>query len=186
MFHPGRWAAAYIHSLEEEGASLEEGIEVLGILASWVTSLPAGRPGGIFGRTAAREAEKLIRDGAAKIDVSTSAWETTLRFFVLMMAKNTVRYIDAVIGEIKKIYNKKNGVLPVSAEYALPPGPDFESRIIDTVKKQSGALKVEYSGQLNPDLIGGYRLRIGDELIDASIRSQLRQLEALLAVDGGN
>jgi len=182
MFHPGHWAAAYINSLEVEGASYEDGICVLGILASWVASLP----GGVFGRTAAEEVEKLIRDGAAKINVSTAAWETTLRFLVLMVAKNTVRYIDAVIGEIKKLHNKKTGVLSVSAEYALPPDGDFESRIIDTVKKQSGALKVEYSGRVNPDLIGGYRLRIGDELIDASIRSQLQQLEALLTVDGGN
>ena len=186
MFHPGKWAAAYINSLEAEGASYEDGIDILGILASWVKSLPAGMPGGIFGRTAAEKAEEMIREGITEINVSTAACEITIRFLVLMIKKNTVRYIDEVIGETRKLYNKKTGVLSVSAEYALPPDEDLESRIKEAVKKQSGALEVEYSGRVNPDLIGGYRLRIGDELIDASIRLQLQKLKALLIVDGGN
>lgn len=44
---------------------------------------------------------------------------------------------------------------------------------------------MELTGQVKEELIGGYRLRIGDEIIDASIRSQLQKMEACLA-GGGN
>lgn len=190
MFHPGHWAAAYINSLEKEGGDIEDSVAILSILASWVRSLP----GEVFGKSAAEKLETLIRKGIAEMnvspgnDASLAAQEIAIRFIVFMVKKNTVRYIVPVINEIKKMQNKKNGVLCVLAEYALPPDGDFESRIKEAVKKKTGAQKIEYSGQVNADLIGGYRLRIGDTVIDASIRSQLSKLEVLLAetVDGGN
>jgi len=46
---------------------------------------------------------------------------------------------------------------------------------------------VELTGQINTELIGGYRLKIEDERIDASVRRQLLEMEACLAaVDGGS
>jgi len=192
MFHPEPWAAAYINSLEKEGARFEDGIAILGILVSWVKSLPARNLGEVSGSTAAKRMETLIRKGIAEMNVSSAydaslpALETAIRFLVLAVRKNAIRYIDQVINEIKKSLDKKNGVLTISAEYAITPDGDFESRIKEAIKKKTGANKVEYSGKLNKDLIGGYRLRIGDTVMDASIRSQLSKLEALLAVDGGH
>ena len=192
MFHPEPWAAAYINSLEKEGARFEDGIAILGILVSWVKSLPARNLGEVSGSAAAKRMETLIRKGIAEMNVSSAydaslpALETAIRFLVLAVRKNAIRYIDQVINEIKKSLDKKNGVLTISAEYAITPDGDFESRIKEAIKKKTGANKVEYSGKLNKDLIGGYRLRIGDTVMDASIRSQLSKLEALLAVDGGH
>jgi F-type H+-transporting ATPase subunit delta len=56
-----------------------------------------------------------------------------------------------------------------------------ELRITEAIKKRTGALRIKLETQVNPELIGGYRLRIGDEIIDASVRSQLRRLESCLA-----
>jgi len=104
-----------------------------------------------------------------------------------VVRKNIIRHIDPVIAEAKKILDRKNGIVQVSAEYAFPPGEDFEFRIMERIKKQTGAVRVDITGQVNPRLIGGYRLRIGDEIIDASVRLQLRKLETCLASgDGGN
>jgi len=185
MFNSGHWAAAYINSLEKAGGNVEDGITILGILASWAKSLP----GEVFGSFAAVKLEMLVRKGVSeKNGVFSPALETSLRFFVLMVKKNKLKYIDPVIREINKLFEGKNGVLPVFVEYAFPPGKEFEVRIKEALKKQTGAQKVEYSGQVNRELIGGYRLRIGDTVIDASIRSQLNKLEALLASPaiGGN
>lgn len=177
MFVPDHWAAACFNSLEREGGDIEESICVLCVLASWVKSLR----GEVFGSSAAEKAEELIRNGIAKINFSSTACEIAIRFFVLMIRKNTIKHIDAVIDEIRKLQNRKNGVVSVLVESVLAPDDKLESRIIEAVKKQSGAFKVELKSQVNPELIGGYRLRIGDELIDASIRTQLLKLETLLA-----
>lgn len=46
-------------------------------------------------------------------------------------------------------------------------------------RKTSGEPKIEY--KTNPDLIAGFTLRIGDELIDASVSRKLESLKEHLA-----
>ena len=195
MFIPGRWAAVFINSLAAQRGEIGEGINALGVLASWVKSLPsAPGPGAVFGSAAADRLEKQIREGMAKTGTlaeftnSDPALEAALRLIVLMVRKNVIRHIDSVIDEIKKLVDKKAGIVRVSAEYAFPPGGDFESRLKETIRKRTGAAGVEITGQVKAELIGGYRLRIGDEIIDASVRCQLKKLENFLVTGthGGN
>ena len=187
MFITRHWAAAFINSLATQGGDAEEGLIALDTLASWARSLP----GAVFGRSAAEKLEKLVREGMKKTEDTSPAMETALRFLVLMVRRNAIRHIDQVIEDLKKILDRKNNIVQVTAEYAFPPG-EAETRIKEAVKKRTGAVKVEITGRVNPDLIGGYRLRIGDETIDASVRSQLKKLETCLAAgtrlagDGGN
>jgi F-type H+-transporting ATPase subunit delta len=180
MFIPGQWAAAFINSLEREGAEIEDGIETLKVLSSWINSLP-----GVSG-SGAEKLEALIRQGMKKTGNSSRAREVAVRFLVLMVKKNTIRHIDLVIDKMRKLLDKKRGVVSASVEYAMPKDAADEERIKEAIKKRTGAARVDLSGRVNPELIGGYRLRIGDEIIDASIRSQLLQMETCLAGDGGN
>jgi len=183
------WAEAFINTLEKDGCRIEDGIEALEVFASQVSSLR----GTVFGRSAAEKLEALLRDGMKKAGVSSPAYEAALCFIVLMVRKNAFRHVDRVIDEVNKILDKKNGIVRVVVEYAAAPGKDDssakpidEERIKEWVKKRSGAARVEMLTHNNQGLIGGYRLRIGDEIIDASVRSQLRELEACLsASDGG-
>ena len=182
MFNCKSWAMAFINSLEKEGGAIEEGVETFRALASWVSSLK----GAIFGRVAAEKMEPLIRNGFSAIETLSQAQETAIKFFLLIVRKNAVRHIASVSEEIKKSLDKKYGVMAVFAEYAFEPGKEFESGIIETIKKRIGAARVELTGRVNPELIGGYRLRIGDEIIDASVRYQLRKMKIRLAAGGGN
>ena len=188
MFHCGRWAAAFVNSLEKEDGDTDEGLEFLKVLASWVKELP----GDVFGSYAAEMARTLAYDAISKAGAVSVARETAIRFIELVIKKNRVRYIDDIVKMIKSILDKKHGVIEVFAEYAFPADADTEARIIEELKKQTGAVRIDLTGRIEPSLIGGYRLRIGDEIIDASVRLQLRKLlEALQsgqvdAAGGGN
>jgi len=177
------WAEAFVNSVEKEGGEIEEGLDTLMTLASCVAACAAPLQGVFSGRVAAEKLEPLLRKG---ITISGKAEETALRFFLLMVRGKKVRYINSVIEEVKNILNKKRGIVRVFAEYAFPPDRELESLISEAVKKRTGAAKVELKGLVNQALIGGYRLRIGDEIIDASVRCQLRKMEACLAGYGGN
>ena len=191
MFVPGHWAAAFINSLAAQGGEAAQGLSALEALASWVKTLP----GAVFGSSAADRLEKLLRESVEKTGKpaalinSGPALEIALRFLVLMVRKNVIRHIDSVIDEVKKTLDRKNGIVQVTAEYAFPPEGNFESRLKETIRKRTGAARVDITGQVNTELIGGYRLRIGDEIIDASIRCQLRKLETCMTAGigvGGN
>jgi F-type H+-transporting ATPase subunit delta len=185
MFNPEPWATAFINSLEMRGVKTEDGIEVLRALAPIIATMP----GAVFGRSAAEKMETLIREAMAKTETASDATEIVARFLVLMVRKKTIRHINAVIVEINKIWDRRNGIVRAYLEYAFPrkvhfENDDFEGRVKNAVRKKTGAAAVELQAWTNAGLIGGYRLRIGDELIDASVRAQLMKLEACLA--GGN
>jgi len=197
MFSAISWAQAFINILENDD-SIDEGFETLKAFTPFVKSLP----GPVSGKSASEKLEALIRKGMAENTppASASTFEAALRFIVLLVRKDRFRYIDLVIEKIKSLIDKRRSIIAASLECAFLPGvdkpieePDIEeSRIIDVIKKRTGAAGVELTKRLNPQLIGGYRLRIGDEVIDASIRSQLRELltvmqngEASLARNGG-
>jgi len=187
MFIPERWVAAFINSISAQGAEAEEGLDVLKVLSRWGKSLP----GAVFGSSAAQKMEKLIREGIAKVSspggtrLPSPAMETAIRFFILLVKRNSFSHIDTLIDEIQKFLDRKNGIVKATVEY-VPPQAD-DARIKEAITKRTGAARVELEWLLKPELIGGYRLRIGDDVIDASIRSQLQQLEACLASgDGGN
>ena len=178
MYHSGHWAAALINSLEREGGQIEDGIEFLSVLASWVKKLP----GEVSGTLAAHKLEILVREGMAKTGAITPAREVVIRFLALVIKKNEVHHLDSVLEDARKLLDKKRGIVAVSVEYAFPIDGSAESRIKEEIKKQTAAARVDLTAYINADLIGGYRLRIGDEVIDASVSSQLRKLSDHLAI----
>jgi ATP synthase F1 delta subunit len=180
MFAGKRWASAFVNSLEKESGDIENGINTLKALADFASSLR----GAVFGRAAAIALEPLVRNAMVKVE---SGQEIAVRFFLLMVKKNVICHVDSVINEIRKILDRKNGVIKVFAEYAFEPEEDLLSEINTAIKRSTGAASVELTGQINKKLIGGYRLRIGDRTIDASVCRQLQEMEACLAAgDGGS
>jgi len=183
MFQTGHWAAALINSLEREGEEIEDSIEFLKILSMWIKTLP----GEVSGSHAAEKAESLIREASVKATAIDAArdmsfpHETALRFFILLVRKNNTHHLNSVIQEAKKLLDKKRGIISVSVEYAFAADETVESFLREEIKKRTGAARVNLTGHVNTELIGGYRLRIGDEIIDASVRSQLRKLETSLS-----
>jgi F-type H+-transporting ATPase subunit delta len=177
MFMSKQWASAFVNSIEKDGGDIEDSVNLLKALAGSL-------PGTVYGRAAAIKLEPLVRGAIAK---TAQGQETAVRFFLLMVKKNAVCHAGSIITEIKKIVAEKNGVIKVLAEYAFEPENGFISEIKELIKKRTGAAGVELTGQINAELIGGYRLKMGDEIIDASVRRQLQKMEACLAaVDGGS
>ena len=204
MFNRKSWAAAFINSVEKSGGDgdITDASGALTALAAFGASWAASQRHVSFGEIAARKLEPALRkaflstSGAGnagtagavavangKVNAGELPFteEIALRFFLLMVKKNAVLHIDSAIDEIRNIMDKKRGIIKVTAEYAFPPEKEFESMLSETIKKRAGASGIELTGLVNAELIGGYRLRIGDEIIDASVRGQLRKMETCLA-----
>jgi len=66
-------------------------------------------------------------------------------------------------------------------ESALPLGEADEARLVEALKRRTGAREVRLEKRAAPELGGGFRLRLGDEVIDASVRGMLRKMASGLA-----
>jgi F-type H+-transporting ATPase subunit delta len=58
--------------------------------------------------------------------------------------------------------------------------PEFLESLKDALRQKTGAKDIKLTNKVNPELLGGYRLRIGSDLLDLSVQGQLRQMARCL------
>jgi F-type H+-transporting ATPase subunit delta len=100
--------------------------------------------------------------------------------FVGVMAQNERL---AVMGEVASLFaqlrNSYEKVLEARVASAYPLSEAQVAEIRATLEAKYNA-KVSVQVNVEPDLIGGVSIRIGDEVMDASVRGKLAQLAAAL------
>jgi F-type H+-transporting ATPase subunit delta len=81
---------------------------------------------------------------------------------------------------VNAMWDKLNRRLPVSIVTAVPLDQATADSIGAKIGEQTGE-KVELSSTVDPEIIGGIVLRVGNRIMDASIRSQLENLRRQVA-----
>ena len=161
--------------------------------------------GVFFGRIASRQLEKILRECVKTCE--NSAVENVIRFICLLTEKNFLRYINSLIKRIEKKLDEQNGVITVSVEFAASKEAeasseanaslkaetskevlasmdnDFEKELALHIKEKTGAADIKINTKINPQLLGGYLLRVNNCYIDASLKGQLEIMKAQLCED---
>ena len=73
---------------------------------------------------------------------------------------------------MRKLWETRSGRLPVELETANPLTPELEQVILVTLGRVLGADPI-VSARVNPDLIAGFVIRVGDRVFDGSTRTRL-------------
>ena len=174
MFHGFRWANAFVDML---GKDAEEGYACLKALVPPVKAIP----GELSGYHTSRRLEKLLQDGAVEAGFSGPSTTHTIRFVALLVEKNRFKYIDVILPEIERRLDSQHGALAVIVESPAALDSDFEQALKRRLAERYGATSINLKTRLVPELLGGYRLRIGGVYIDASLRGQAERMKADLA-----
>ncbi|MCL2833039.1 MAG: F0F1 ATP synthase subunit delta [Treponema sp.] len=175
MFAPERWAQAFVNTC---GSDAEDAFVLLKILNEWVKKLP----GAVFGGSCANHVEQAIGKAAAKLGIEQSKpLDTACCFIELMVKRNVVSNCGSIIAEIEKLLDAEKKILPAVLEYVIPPAKELEDSVCAVLKKTTGAREIRLEKKPEPSLIGGFRLRYGGMVADASLLSQLKKMEAMLA-----
>jgi F-type H+-transporting ATPase subunit delta len=182
MFSAERWAAAFSGALG--GASnreqIEEGLCLLRILIPLFKPLIPKRADSAF----ANRLEKTLRSAMEKSGIRSRGAEYARRFLGLLVRKNCFHRPEEIIRALGEEEDRLREVLPVVLESTVPPGQDFQDALKTLLQRKTGARQIRLDSRINPDLLGGYRLRIHSTLIDASLRRQLQRMESELAAAG--
>ena len=99
----------------------------------------------------------------------------------MLVEKKSFKKIDSVLEKIEKYIDTKKGVVYVTVESAFPVDSVLEEELKEQVARQLGAAEVKMNRRLLPELLGGYRLRVGGFYIDASLKRQVGKMTAYLA-----
>jgi F-type H+-transporting ATPase subunit delta len=179
MIYAERWAAAFA---EVCGDSLDEGIEVLKVIAACGAVLP----GPVTGTSEALQLERMIRNALKRTSGFSRGADLAAMFTALLVKKGRFFALRRIIEEAEKIADERKGILTVVIESVTTPDKQFEEELKQKLLTQQGAWnhpvprEVRLISRLVPELLGGYRLRVDSEVFDASLRGQIQSMAAEL------
>lgn len=101
-------------------------------------------------------------------------------FLELLVEKHRMPAIFRLRREYDRLWGEENKLLPVQITSAVELDPATIERIGREIGEQTGR-KVELESSVDPDVLGGIVLRVGNSILDASIRTRLENLRKQVA-----
>lgn len=101
--------------------------------------------------------------------------ELYTRFINLVLAHKRETLLPFIAYIYIHLYRKEKKITRVRFDTAVAVDDTVKSHLQDKLRKETGCT-IEFSGHVEPELIGGFRLRIGNYRIDASYATQLRDI----------
>jgi len=100
----------------------------------------------------------------------------TTAFIHLLLVKEREGYLPEVASAFISQYKVYKGILIVRLTTAVPVDEDIRKIVLDKVRTARQVQQIELDTQVNEQLIGGFVLEIGDEMVDASIAHELNNI----------
>ena len=104
-----------------------------------------------------------------------------LNLLKLLADRQRIGMLDAVLERLLALHREQNGIALATVTSAEALSEEQLARITEQVKSVAGTDKVEINSALDPALIGGFVLKVGSKVIDASLSGQVRRLGLALA-----
>jgi F-type H+-transporting ATPase subunit delta len=101
----------------------------------------------------------------------------TMAFFEIITRKNREPILVNVAREFHNAYNDYKGIGKATVTTAIPLDGKLRAELEKLVSKYSDRKQIELIEKVDPGLIGGFVLDVGDRQVDASIRSKIKALK---------
>ncbi len=136
---------------------------------------------------ASREFVILLKSPVVPIDKKSNAIaavtsgkisELTAAFNKLLIHKNREFYLPEIVDAFIDQYNAIKGIHKVKLTTAAPVSDEVKKSIVSKITKETSVEHIELESVVKEELIGGFILEFDNNLVDASIQRDLRDLKA--------
>ncbi|MDA0181501.1 ATP synthase F1 subunit delta [Solirubrobacter phytolaccae] len=110
----------------------------------------------------------------------TDADPIVVNFLKLLIENHRTPAIFRVRRELDRLWRQENKRLPVQVTSAVELDQATVNQIGDRIAQQTGQ-KIDLSASVEPEILGGIVVRVGNSILDASIRNRLEQLRKQVA-----
>jgi F-type H+-transporting ATPase subunit delta len=118
------------------------------------------------------------KDGVTK--VVDGADERLVHFLQLLAERHRMPAIQRIRREFDSMWAEEHRLLSVSVTSAVDLDKSLVKEIGKKIEEQTGR-EVELSSQVDPEVLGGLVVRVGNMVLDASVRKRLEQLRKTVA-----
>jgi F-type H+-transporting ATPase subunit delta len=107
--------------------------------------------------------------------IVTDADERLLNFLELLAERHRMPVLFRIRRLVDDLWAEENKLLPVTVTSATELDRGLIDDIGKRIEEQTGR-QVELSSTVDPDVLGGLRVRVGNMVLDATVRNRLEQL----------
>ena len=118
------------------------------------------------------------KDGISKM--IEGADENFVRFLELLAERHRMPAVFRIRRVFDGLYAEERKLLPVTVTSAVELDKDTVKEIGRKIEEQTGR-KVELSAKVDPEVLGGLVMRVGNVVMDATIRARLEKLRKQVA-----
>jgi F-type H+-transporting ATPase subunit delta len=124
-----------------------------------------------FSTAEKRQALDTLLDGADELFIN---------FLALLIENHRMPVIFRIRDEYERLWDEENRTLPVEITSAIALDEATTASLGKTIGERAGR-KVTLAARVDPDILGGIIIRVGNSILDASIRNRLEQLRRHVA-----
>jgi len=118
------------------------------------------------------------KDGLGKL--LDGADDILVNFLELLIEKHRMPAIFRIRRYYDTLWEQDHHILPVKIATAVALDEGVARKLGEQIEKSTGQ-KIELTASVDPDILGGIVLRVGNSILDASIRNRLENLRKAVA-----
>jgi F-type H+-transporting ATPase subunit delta len=118
------------------------------------------------------------KDGISKVVEGVD--ERFLRFLELLAERHRMPVIFRIRRELEALWADENRLLPVTITSAVELDKGTVEQIGKQIEKQTGR-RIEHTAVVDPDVLGGLAIQVGNVVMDATVRGRLEKLRRQVA-----
>jgi len=136
-----------------------------------------------------QDLEKAIQNPlisvAAKKDIIKSVFSgnvggSTVKFMMVLCDRGRIEYLESISRLALELAYKKASIEVAYVTSSTEMSSSQQESLVDKLKTMTGAEQIKLEVSVDESLIGGFTVQVGSQIIDTSIRNQLKQLSAHL------
>jgi F-type H+-transporting ATPase subunit delta len=118
------------------------------------------------------------RDGLRRTIVGADP--VTMNFLDVLVENHRLPVVPRARREYERRWREANDLLPVTVTSAVVLDDAVVQRIGDEIGRQTGRT-VQLTREVDPSIVGGFVVRVGNAILDASIKNRLEHLRKQIA-----
>ena len=168
-----RYARA-LFSLAKEKGQEEAVYEDIRMLNASFTLAPTLKAALCNPIVSAEKKEELLIDAGGR--ETSELYKRFIRVILNHRRESCLQFITYIYIHL---YRTDKRITRIIFSSAAPVSQETEKHLIEKLQKETGH-RVEFSGEVKPELIGGFRLQMGNYRLDASYAGRLRDIRERL------
>lgn len=113
--------------------------------------------------------------------VKTKPADTVKKFLELVVENHRVAVLPEIAVHFNALKNQHEGAAEVVITSAFPLAGSELNDLLAALKKRFGGKELRPEVSVDPELIGGVRVQVGDEVLDTSVKARLVTMQAALS-----